>query len=214
MRAIQTVLFTLAMLVITIQSIRHVYVRFLEPRTSVLDKYDQTETKKAIQNADSLEALLKLYDPARKVVDQLDEQMKKGEIGKTKDERDLFREKFNDEHKKEYDCASELGYAIRQWEERSKEIYELRVFWLFGLTLGIIGTLFLSFKWSWFGMALVIPGVIEMIWWTAPSLSFGGCPLEYDRLLINKLVFTLITLLIVMVWWGLTAKTRRSEMAG
>jgi hypothetical protein len=211
MRVFQIVLFILAMLIITTQAFRHVYVRFLEPRTSVLEKYDQTETEKAIKKAQSLDELLTMYDPAKKVVDELNKQKTKEEENKTKDELDLFREKFDKIHEKEYARESDLRYAIQDWEHKSKQIYELRVFWAFGLALCLIGTLFILCKRPWFGMSFIIPGAVEMIWWTSPSLGFGGCPLEYDRLLINKLVFTLITFLLIIIWWCLTGKIRSEQ---
>ncbi|NLX96203.1 MAG: hypothetical protein GXY83_08500 [Rhodopirellula sp.] len=58
------------------------------------------------------------------------------------------------------------------------------------------------------GMSLTIPGIVEMIWWTCPSFRFAGSPLEFDRLLINKLAFTLATIAIILVWW---CRTKRME---
>ena len=94
MRALRIVVLVLAMLVLATQAVRHFYVRFIEPRTSVLDKYDQTETQKAIKSAGSLDELLTKYDPARIQADDLDKQLKKMEEGKTKDEIEVTREKF------------------------------------------------------------------------------------------------------------------------
>src|SRR3990170_7074882 len=103
---------------------------------------------------------------------------------RTKDERDVLREKFGEDHKTEYDRESDLKGAIQQWEERSKEIHELRVFWAFGFALFLVGTFLQLRGWAWLGISLVIPGIIEMIWWSCPSFRFVGSPLEFDRLLV------------------------------
>lgn len=206
MKALRTVLFILAMVCLTTQAVRHIYVRFLEPRTSVLDKYEQTETKKAILKARSLGDLVAQYDVAKKRFDELESEKKKAEEDKTKDERDVFRDKFRELHEVEYDRESELRSAIGQWEQRSKEIHELRVFWLFGFAFFLIGGLLQARGRAWLGISLIIPGVAEMIWWTSPSFGFGGSPVEFDRLLINKLVFTLITLLLLIIGWCVTER--------
>jgi len=45
MRKLRITLFVLALLALTTQATRHVYVRYLEPRISVLDKYDETDVE-------------------------------------------------------------------------------------------------------------------------------------------------------------------------
>ncbi len=211
MKALRTVVFILAMLVLATQAVRHVYVRFIEPRTSALDQYDQTETQKAIQAAESLDELLEQYAPAQKQVEDLDAQLKKMKEGKTHDEIIVARNKFNEEHEEEYDRAKDLKKAIREWETKSKEILELRVFWAFGFGLFLIGIFLQARVFGWLGMAFLIPGVVEMVWWTSPSFRFVGSPLEFDRLLMNKLVFTLVTLVILLVWWAYINSSRKKD---
>ncbi len=213
MKVLRTVVFILAMLVLATQAVRHMYVRFIEPRTSALDVYDQTETQKAIQSAESLEELLEQYAPAQKQADALDEQLKKMKEGKTHDEIIVARNKFNEEHEEEYDRAKDLKKAIREWETKSKEILELRVFWAFGFGLFLIGIFLQARGFGWLGMAFLIPGVVEMVWWTSPSFRFVGSPLEFDRLLMNKLIFTLVTLAILLVWWAYINSSRKKEIS-
>ena len=211
MKALQTVVFVIAMLVLTTQAVRHVYVRFIEPRTSALDKYDLTETQKAIKSAESLDELLAQYEPARKQSDDLDLELKGLEENKTRDEIAVIREKFRDQPKEEYKRESDLKKAVQDWEEKSQEILELRVFWAFGFALLLLGTLLFTWGRDWVGMSLVIPGMIEMIWWTCPSFRFAGSPLEFDRLLINKLVFTLVTMALLIGWWAIV-RNRKPRM--
>src|SRR3990172_7447701 len=88
MKALKITVFLLAVLVLTTQFARHIYVRYLEPRGSVLDTYVQTETKKAIKGAASLDELVSRYDAAKKRVDELDKQRKKAEANKSRDGQD------------------------------------------------------------------------------------------------------------------------------
>lgn len=201
MKALKITIFLLAVLVLTTQLARHIYVRYLEPRSSVLDKYEQTETKKAIKTAVSLNDLVDRYDVAKKRVDDLDEQRKKAESSMSKDDRDVFRDKYAEEHKADYERENDLKDAIREWEKRSEEIFELRMFWFFGFAFFLTGALLFVKERAWLGMAFVIPGIVEMIWWTSPSFGLSGSPHEFDRLLMNKLLFTVVTLVLVIATW-------------
>lgn len=203
MKALRTTLFLLAVLVLTTQLARHLYVRYLEPRGSVLDRFEQTETAKAIKSAASLDELVSRYAEARKRVDSLDEERKRAEARLSKDERDVFRDAFNEKHKEDYERKSDLRSAIEEWEEHSREIFELRIFWLFGLVFFAAGALLLLKGRDWLGMSFIIPGIIEMIWWTSPSFRFAGSRLEFERLLMNKLFFTVVTLILLIAAWVL-----------
>jgi hypothetical protein len=201
MKALKITVFLLAVLVLTTQFARHIYVRYIEPRGSVLDAYEQTETKKAIKGATSLDELVSRYDVAKKRVDELDKQRKKAEANMSKDKRDVFRDKFGEENKEDYEQESDLKRAIQEWEKRSEEIYELRVFWVFGFAFLLGGTILLAKGQDWLGMAFIVSGIIEMIWWTSPSFRFAGSPIEFERLLMNKLIFTVVTLILVIAAW-------------
>ena len=200
MRVLRIIVLVTAMLVLTTQAVRHVYVRFIEPRTSVLDAYEQTETQKAIQTAASLDELLGRYDLAHQRTDELDKLRKGLEDGKTRDEIYVIREKFNEEHKEDYERESDLKRAVGDWEAKSKEILELRVFWAFGLALFLVGAFLQTKQLGWLGMSLILSGIVEMVWWTSPSFRFAGSPLEFDRMLLNKLLFTLFTIAILITW--------------
>jgi len=191
-------------------------VRYLEPRDSVLDKYEQTETKKAIKTAGSLDELVSRYDVAKKRVDELDEQRKKAESNMSKDQMDVFRDQFGEKHKEDYERKSDLKEAISEWEKKSKEIYELRMFWLFGFAFFLTGVILFVKERDWMGMSFLVPGIGEMIWWTSPSFGLAGSPHEFDRLLMNKLLFTIITLILVIATWVLHERflKRTSQLDG
>ncbi|NUQ62119.1 MAG: hypothetical protein HUU20_06505 [Pirellulales bacterium] len=69
------------------------------------------------------------YAPARKRGDELNAELKKTLNQQTRDEYSMFEQKWNEDHKQDYERESELKQAIQDWENRSKEILELRVFW-------------------------------------------------------------------------------------
>src|SRR5438067_8139463 len=69
MRALRTTLFLIAMTVLVAQTFRHVYLRWMEPRGSVLDKFN-SQTEQDISSAKSLDQLVAMYATAhQKVLD-------------------------------------------------------------------------------------------------------------------------------------------------
>lgn len=211
MRALKRTLLILALLVLSVQAVRHIYVRYIEPRTSVLDKFDDTEAKQVIQSAKSLAELIKEYEPARKRVDELDEEFKKQTSEQPSEEYYDFQRRWREDREDVYKREQELKSAIRQWEDRSTEILELRVFWLFGFAFFLIGAFLHRKSWDWIGMAFIISGFVEMIWWSSPTVGFWGSPVEFDRLLNNKLWFTTMTIVLLIVASCLDDSTRREK---
>ena len=200
MKGLQKTFLILAVLTLSVQSVRHFYIKYIETTASVLDKFDEKDVEEEIEKADSLDELVAKYTPLRERKDQLDAIMEEEEKGKPEKERYDFRREFRREHKKEYEKTRKLRSAISDWEARSKEIRELRIFWAFGFGLFILGCI-VYLKRQWLGMAFLIPGVIEMIWWTSPSFRMGGTVKEFERLLNNKLLFTGITFALVVMLW-------------
>ena len=203
------------MFVLTTQGIRHLYVRYIEPRVSVLDRFEKTDTSKAISQAASLDELVGHYEPAHKKVKALDAEMQKGLAGiEDSDKYRLYETKFREAHKSEYEQEAQLGSAIREWEANGIKILEVRAFWIAGALLLIPGSILLGRGAYWLGLSFIIPSVVEMLWWSSPSLSFSGCPKEFDRLLENKLFLTAITFVVVIVLWSWFESTRKGPSAG
>src|SRR5437899_435591 len=68
MEALKKTMFILALVAVTGYTIRHVYLKWFDPHTSVLDKYDKAITSE-IKKANSLQQLEHLYSEAhRKVI--------------------------------------------------------------------------------------------------------------------------------------------------
>lgn len=168
------------------QTVRHAYLLWLEPRTSVLDKYDQP-LKNEIANALSLDELVRRYDPLRKQVDATRERMK-------------AEEKPVDEYTnvEPYKSERTLREAIKEWEDKSKQIREIWFYCSVAFVLFILGAL-LYRKWNrWLGLTLLISSFSEFIYWTSPTF-FGPNTHEFDRLLVNKLVLSIIVLALLLV---------------
>jgi len=203
------------MFVLTTQGIRHLYVRYIEPRASVLDRFEKTDTGKAIAQAASLDELVGRYEPVHEKVRILDAEMQKNLAGiGDSDEYQLYEKKFRQAHKSEYEQEAQLSSAIREWEGNSAKILEVRAFWIAGALLLIPGGILMARGAYWLGLSFIIPSVVEMLWWSSPSLSFSGCPKEFDRLLENKLLLTVITFVIVLVLWSWFEFTRKGISAG
>src|SRR5262249_12279979 len=198
MRGLEKTIVILAFLALLSQTVRHTYMLWFESRESVLDKYEKPR-KGEIEAAKSLDELLQRYEPIRKQVDQLREERAKagsttdeGTLGKTPPLEDTQIEPFKSEH--------ELRQAINEWEEKANEIHELRFFWTVGLVFLILGMVIYRKLNRWLGLTLIIAGLSEFIYWTSPTF-FGGTH-EFDRLLWNKLLLTLLSLvLLLLVMW-------------
>ena len=214
MRSFQITVFMLAVFILTMQLFRHTYVRFIEDtRSSVLDKFEQTESQETIKGAQSLNDLAKEYALAKTQLDELNIVIQKEEATLTKEALIAFRTSHDKEHDKLSDLTADLKKAILVWEAKNKEIYDMRVFWLLGFAFALIGTLFVISGRAWLGMSFIIPGIVEMICWTCPSFGIAGSSLEFELLLTNKLILTLVTLLLIIITWTRNENVLRKKMS-
>ena len=188
MKALQKTLFILALLALLPQTVRHLYVRWLEPTNSALDKYEPP-VKEGIKKAGSLEELVIQYDEARK---KADEARKKTSEAESRDV-DSMTIYLPDQE------TEILKTAIQEWETKSKEIFEMRVFWSCGLVLLLLGLLCYRQQYLWLGLTLITTGLSEMIWWTSPSFRWGGGSREFDKLLTNKIFFSLASIILLLI---------------
>jgi hypothetical protein len=189
---LQKTLFVIALLVLSTQTVRHIYVRWLEPTGSVLDRFEPPVTED-IKKADSLDQLIPLYEEAHQ----------KAEAARASAEKSEDPTVISASHSETEPYKSEnlLKEAIRDWESKSKELYELRYFWLSGLAFLFLGIICYRKVHPWLGLTLLIAGFSEMIWATSPSFR-GGTYKEFDRLLTNKIIFSLISLaLLLIIGW-------------
>jgi len=180
------ILFVIAFSFIAVHSIRLIYGVWLEPTGSVLDKYDD-KTEAQVKEAESLEELEALYVEARREVEDLE--------ASSEDLEDL--EPYQRQQREPYKSEAFLEGSIRRWEQQSRALFELRVYWAIGFVLMLLGLLAFRSVNPWLGLALLVVAFSEMIYWSSPPYFSPGLA-EYERLINNKLTFALIT-------WALTA---------
>jgi hypothetical protein len=116
-----------ASLFLVVQTIRHAYVLWLEPRASVLDRFDRP-LRDEIAAAVSVDTLLHRYEPIRGEVDRLKAESRAAD---PKAEFNADEEPFKSE--------AALREAITGWEQRARELHSLRFYWLVGAALAVIG---------------------------------------------------------------------------
>lgn len=194
MKALLVTLGMLGLLYLSSQFLRHLYVKWIAPTASVLDKYED-QTDKGIAASESLESLLQQYDEAYRKV-------KEWEKDKTEEER-VKASSWEEPHK----SADKLKQAIKTWEGRTQEIAELHFFWWCGLVCIALGLGCFVWGNQWLGVAAMAVGFAEMIYWTSPPfLGRGG---EFQRLLFWKLIYTTVSLVLFLGLWGYFVRTRR-----
>jgi hypothetical protein len=186
LNALQKTLAIVALLVLVSQTVRHAYVLWLEPRNSVLDKYDRP-LKDEISAATSLEQLLSRYEQAHTAAEAArKEAAKNGEPEYTLAQTEPFKNE------------RALHEAITQWEAKSKEIHALKFYWLVGVALAALGMLIYSLRRRWLGLTFLIAGFTEIIYWTSPTF-LGISTREFDRLLGYKLAFAIVSLALLLM---------------
>ncbi len=192
MRNLQITLFIIALAFATTQTFRHVCVKWLEPRTSVLDKYDDA-IEKEISASESIDNLLSLYDEAQNQVKKYESDPDNPEV---KENEKRYKEPYKTEIK--------LRDSIEEWESHKRDIHKLRFFWACGLLSVLIGFWAYIKIDQWLGIVGVITGFTEMIFWTCPRIfGFFGARYEFERLLNNKLFFSLVTCVLLIATWFL-----------
>ena len=186
MRILLRTLAILASLSLGAQTVRHAYVLWLEPRTSVLDRYDQP-LRSEIAAAASLDDLLRRYDPVRREVDRIKAERRAAD---PKDRVD------NEPEVEPFTSARSLREAISSWEQRAKEIHALRFYSFIGLVLAVLGAACYRRLNRWLGVTLLIVGFSEIVYWTSPTFM-GPNTQEFDRLLVHKLVLSIVSLVLL-----------------
>jgi hypothetical protein len=186
LKTTERVLGIVAALILLTQTVRHAYVRWIEPRASVLDRYDRPLGDR-ISAATSLEELLKLYDPVKREADGLKATAVRN------------REPYNEErdNTEPFRSERELRQAIQSWEEKAKEVRALWFYWTVGFLVLCLGFALRRLANRWAGLTLEIVAFSEFIYWTSPSF-FGANVREFDRLLTLKFVLSIVSVILLL----------------
>src|SRR5258708_1377997 len=188
MKATRLILFVLGLLSFGAQVVRHVYVRWFEPTHSVLEKYE-APVRGDIRNSRSLSDLESRYAV----------ELKKAGGHPTSRDTVLSEEGAPGTARP---AVTQLREAIEEWEAHEKEIRELRFFYFAGFVV-LLAAWLLNGRFPWSALSLTILGFCDMLWATSPSWRSGPAA-EFQRLLENKIVFSLlaIVLLLLFRWRG------------
>ncbi len=177
------------MVVVITQTVRHSYVRGFYNNHSVLDEFEDDVTLE-IKSSVSLDSLLVQYEKAHNTVVDF-------EKNKTEE---VLRESFKELNELR-SVESKYERAIRDWESKEEKTRELIVFWLAGFLIIVIGIFLYSKNYKWIGLSLILSGIIEMIWWSSPSIANQGASIEFYKLLNIKLIFSIITFIVLSTMW-------------
>lgn len=191
MEALKKTLFILSVMAVISYTIRHVYLKWVEPRGSILDKYEEPIVSE-IKKATSLQQLEKLYsDASNKVL--------------VYDSLDSIKamQPYQRDQLEPYKSRDEARNAINAWERQSHEIFQIRFYWVLGLVLAIIGFALYKKVNPWLGITVLITGFAEMVYWSSPSFFFGA-EFEYNNLLTNKIILSILTLMLLIIGGFLT----------
>jgi len=189
MKNLITTLFIISMVVVITQTVRHSYVRGFYNNHSVLDEFEDDVTLE-IKSSVSLDSLLVQYEKSHNAV---------ADFKKNKTE-EVLRES-SEELNELRSVESKYERAIRDWESKEEKTRELIVFWLAGFLIIVIGIFLYSKNYKWIGLSLILSGVIEMIWWSSPSIANQGANIEFYKLLNIKLIFSIITFIVLSAMW-------------
>lgn len=129
MKGLQITLFIIAFIILSTQSFRHIYVKWIEPTESVLDKYNE-KVEKDIESSKTLDELIYVFEEAHNKVKEYeaDSANRKKNI-ETKCKDDPFKSPYYNKWEKEpYKSEQKARQAINLWESRDKKLFELRFY--------------------------------------------------------------------------------------
>lgn len=201
MRGLQITLFVIGLLVLSTQTFRHVYVKWIQPTDSVLDEF-RTETEVDVVGSGDLDELVAFYRDAEKKVEDYEATASEQQISEYERwQREPYKSEFT------------IRQAIERWEAQNRSIFELRFYWLVGLTSVVLGVLAYRKVDRWLGMAGIIAGFTEMAVWTSPLWRAWGPQGAFDRLLNQKLLLSVLSVVLLITLWLVRARKARQSDA-
>ena len=203
MKALQVTFLLIFGCLFSTQAIRHVHVYTIGFEESIVDPatafYEVTEQ---VRMQESTEELLAEYESTSDQIEKLRE---------SASEQDQYSlRQGNMELFARHDA---LASELRQRETVTREIRDLWIFSIAGVVLIGIGSILYTRGFEWTGMSLILPGFLELSWWSAPSFTLGGAVREYDVLLMNKIILTIVAFVLLYSMWFL-AQRRRQRAQG
>lgn len=189
MRGLQTTMFVLLLIVLTTQTFRHVYVKWIEPTGSVLDEF-RPPVEQDIAQTESLDALKAQYAQAYEARAAYEKSARLSEV-------DMARRTDQDVYQRE----RELREAIERVEAQDRTRFQLWFYWLFGVASVLLGLLAYAHVSRWVGCVGMITGFVEMAVWTSPLWRSWGPQNRFDELLVLKLALSIVSMVLLLALW-------------
>ena len=201
MKGLQVTLLILFGCAFSTQAIRHIHVYTIgyeEPVLATVGPYYGVTQE--VQLQESTDELLAEYEAIEREIEQIRDQNADKELYAIRQENmDVFARR------------DALASELNQREAITREIRDTWIFCAAGLILIGAGSMLYSRGLDWVGMSLILPGFLELMWWSAPSFTLGGAVREYDILLVNKIILTTISIVLMYTLWALAQRKRAGE---
>ena len=194
MKTTLTVLFLIAMLISSTQTFKHVYVKWIEPTDSVLDEF-KNEVESDIAEARSLDELVALYRDSQNAIESYESDSNNPKI-----ERRYWKDT------EPYEAEIKIKKEIQAREYDENQLFKLWFYWSCGLLSVFIGIFAFQRINNWLGVSGIIVGFSEMLCWTSPLFHNRLLSQQFEYLLNYKLLFSLITWIILISLWLLIEK--------
>mgnify|MGYP001817405426 CR=1 FL=1 len=159
MKAFQTTLLILFAAVLTTQAIRHVHlyvIGYEEPYAVTAQGFPQ-EQARLEESTDDLMAEL---EDTRRQIDEL-----------KKEDPSKQPYVLQQEHPELFARNSALAMELNERQRINSEIRDLWIFSVAGLILLASGARLYAVGREWAGMSLIVPGFLELRWWSSPSFT-------------------------------------------
>lgn len=201
MKKFQTTFFVILASALCIQAIRHVHLYFYGAEESVVEQFDEFYgMKHDIELEGSTDDLLAEYETTQ---EKLSELAGSGQTGTPYELRARDPEL--------YERHDKLRMELTQREMQTRQLRDAWQFSIAAYVLILIGALLYMRGHAWVGMSLVLPGMLELVYWSSPSFTLGGAVREYELLLMNKIVLTTIALAALYALWALSGHAKRTQ---
>jgi len=194
MKGLQLTCFILFAAVLSTQTLRHLHLhvfsdepasRFAGPMEQQLSDFADDARREA-----STRALEAEYEASKAEIQQL----QKAEPG-------VEIVKLRRQHRELFDRNEALAQELSERMQRQRQVRDVWLFSIAGYGLIGLGTLCYWRNYHWEGMSLLLPGFLELTWWSAPAFSLGGAMQEYELLLVNKIILSLVALTLLYLLW-------------
>jgi hypothetical protein len=200
MKTLQIILFLAANLIFLTQIGRHAHQAVFGTERSVLTRYDTDfADKERARLEKNDQVLLEEYRSANEAVRTLEKGVKREGLD------DLRRA-----NTEKYDLRDSLRDEIQERERRRREVRDVWLYSGFGILLIAIGSVVYRKGVLWPGLGAVIAGFVELEYWASPTFFGGAGDSEFRFLLVNKLILSLIALLLLYVFWSLRSWPNKS----